>query len=992
MDSSLQIISTPTADSPGTVVILSTAKQNYIFGSNSEGTQRTLTQAGAKIVKVKDFFITGRTEWSNMGGLVGMMLTLADSASTSYDTSMEQYRKKAMHKGHPEPPRPKMNVYGPPNLKHMLATCRRFIFRKGVPVEVTEYKNVAPGKANDGRVLPTWEDNSIKVWALPIAPTSRTPNTKQEAKLEAERAHFDKELNVFEELQASESENAADREARYDQIRTATLNHMFNSTWRFDTLVERHISEIEMPAAIFVRDPVTKHTHPYTGPLPGGKEPLPDITVLTRTPWPGALVRGLPPPAPAPEALSYIVRTHPVRGKFNPVRAKELGVKPGRDYSRLSQGETVKSEKGEDVTPDMVLGPDRPGQGFAIIDLPSVEYVDNLIQREEFVAKTVVEGVRLCVWILGPGLSGHSGLEDFMQMLGPQVQHIVSSRDSCPDRLSFDSVAAQTIRLGQIDGERYHVPFHDNTALPQKTIAGSSAFQVVPFKNIIPAERGLKFRIMPNFEMRRDGILPPLDVSAIQQNTPPEILDLAKDSLASIAQDSEALQAWTQLLSRPDTDVITLGTGSALPSKYRNVSGTLVRVPGVGNYLFDAGENTLGQLQRVFGPDELVDVLRNLRMIWISHLHADHHLGTTSIIKAWYTIVHNGVPAAEPLTIHSLASQTKNFSLAVISHEGMLKWLGEYAAVEDFGYSRIAPLEIKPVRHSQDTGSVLKFVPSSPFPKYDQFETVPQHHYEAILGLEDIQACKVSHCNGAMAVSITFPTTSSSTPPLKISYSGDCRPSEQFVHIGRNSTLLIHEATFDDELLGDAIAKKHSTTSEALGIGAKMDAKAVVLTHFSQRYQKIPVLQTIDNGEEADDLLDPNAMEDVQENEDEDVDEPDNMDVSTTTTSAVPHSAIPTDSALKGNGKGVETVIKVRSKDLKVAIAFDYMRVRIGDIAKLEKFNPALEKLFEREDVEGEGDEGAEGKGESDEKKNGNGKKVGVGGEGGKKKKSKRNN
>src|SRR2546430_2629168 len=106
------------------------------------------------------------------------------------------------------------------------------------------------------------------------------------------------------------------------------------------------------------------------------------------------------------------------------------------------------------------------------------------------------------------------------------------------------------------------------------------------------------------------------------------------------------------------------------------------------------------------------------------------------------------------------------------------------------------------------------------------------------MGVSTIQAVRVSHCYGAKAVSVTFPDG------FKFSYSGDCRPSKDFIAIGKGSTVLLHEATFDDELRVDAVAKKHSTTSEALGVGAAMGARRVLLTHFSQRYQKIPVMDS----------------------------------------------------------------------------------------------------------------------------------------------------
>lgn len=53
--------------------------------------------------------------------------------------------------------------------------------------------------------------------------------------------------------------------------------------------------------------------------------------------------------------------------------------------------------------------------------------------------------------------------------------------------------------------------------------------------------------------------------------------------------------------------------------------------------------------------------------------------------------------------------------------------------------------------------------------------------------------------------------------------------------------MLIHEATFDDspEMQKEAVQRRHSTVSEALGIGSRMGAWRVILTHFSQRYPKL---------------------------------------------------------------------------------------------------------------------------------------------------------
>ena len=51
--------------------------------------------------------------------------------------------------------------------------------------------------------------------------------------------------------------------------------------------------------------------------------------------------------------------------------------------------------------------------------------------------------------------------------------------------------------------------------------------------------------------------------------------------------------------------------------------------------------------------------------------------------------------------------------------------------------------------------------------------------------------------------------------------------------------LLIHEATFDDELQKRAYSTQHSTVSEAVSVAKAMRAKKCLLTHFSHRYHDL---------------------------------------------------------------------------------------------------------------------------------------------------------
>ena len=67
------------------------------------------------------------------------------------------------------------------------------------------------------------------------------------------------------------------------------------------------------------------------------------------------------------------------------------------------------------------------------------------------------------------------------------------------------------------------------------------------------------------------------------------------------------------------------------------VSGTLIHIPNRGYILLDAGEGHWGQLVRKYGADPLSSsniwqVLRELRCIFISHIHGDHHIGLSKVL------------------------------------------------------------------------------------------------------------------------------------------------------------------------------------------------------------------------------------------------------------------------------------------------------------------------------------------------------------------------
>ncbi|GAM91588.1 hypothetical protein ANO11243_096400 [Dothideomycetidae sp. 11243] len=932
MKAYFQFLTTPTSDTNGTALLLHFDQKRYVFGNLTEGTQRAFVQQGLKAQKVSEIFISGRTEWKNVGGLLGFVLTLADTTSEAASSAAELLRTKiakarderarekaaqALERMKQEQNRANLTIFGPANLNYVLATARKFIFRTSIPLVAKEIPRLFESRPSDelGPAVYAYQDANIRVWALAVPPVSESPSTVQ-SKTGRKRSHEDM---IGIEGAATQTSNSS------HDVATNVVRQMFSSDWRIDRLMECSINEVKLPAKVFTRDPETKELKQYMGPFPSQDNPVPDIRVLVRSPWPGAVMAPrLPRPTPSQESISYIVKTWPQRGKFDPRKALAFGLTDKNQYGQLTQGIALQNDKGETITPEMVLGPDREGTAFIVADLPSAEYVAPFLKLQAAVPESTMSNISAYVWILGPQVAENADLVHFMQST-KSVQHIMTAPDACPDRLSFDSAAGATAKLAAVDPVRYKVPVVRETA--KSSIQSELA---------IIADRGLTLNLEPNFKLSTGEINPPMDYAPVLDELSAEVRLASKTALEEVEKDRVTLDAWARKVEQPDAEIITLGTGSALPSKYRNVSGTLVKVPGWGNILLDAGENTVGQMKRVFSEEEYLAVLRGLRTIWISHLHADHHLGTASVIKEWYKAVHDqqtcGLldPVSSDVDISALIGAKDR--LTVMSDSAMLHWLWEYSQVEDIGFSWVNPVCVTPaaLKHSINT-RLHWFNPqlsdASPGNKVHLDQQVTTVITPETLGFKDIQAVFVRHCNGALGMALTLPSD------FKVSYSGDCRPSLDLAEIGHGSTVCIHEATFDDELRSDARAKNHSTTAEALSVATKMQAKAVVLTHFSQRYAKVPVLEYTDEDDDA-------AAEELLAGEDT----PGDVDMAGA-------GGDGPSGAGQGNaedGSGGKSTFRLKSdSNMKVCVAFDYMRVKVGEIAHMEKFVPALLALYD---------------------------------------------
>jgi ribonuclease Z len=74
---------------------------------------------------------------------------------------------------------------------------------------------------------------------------------------------------------------------------------------------------------------------------------------------------------------------------------------------------------------------------------------------------------------------------------------------------------------------------------------------------------------------------------------------------------------------------------------------------------------------------------------------------------------------------------------------------------------------------------------------------------------------------------------------VKVVYSGDTEPCENILKISENADLLIHDATFIEQMEN----RMHAGAKEAAKIAKKANVKNLVLTHFSRRYKDLRDLE-----------------------------------------------------------------------------------------------------------------------------------------------------
>ncbi|OMO66621.1 zinc phosphodiesterase ELAC protein 2-like protein [Corchorus olitorius] len=611
---------------------------------------------------------------------------------------------------------------------------------------------------------------------------------------------------------------------------------------------------------------------------------------------------------PGEMSVIYICELPEVMGKFDPKKAQALGLKSGPKYGELQHGKSVKSDRLDIlVHPSDVMDPPVPGPIVFLIDCPTESHVQELLSTECLngyytdVSGKLTESSKTvnCVIHLSPASVVNSpNYQKWMKKFS-SAQHVMAGHQTknleVPILKSSARIAA---RLNHLCPQFFPAPGfwslqHLNHSASDAI--ASSEVHVSKISEGVSAENLLKFTLRPYAQLGLDRTHIP---SLIGQS---EVIDELHSEIPDIADAAQQVQKfWHGLengqeltpsndnrvmieepwltentipnclenIRRDDLEIVLLGTGSSQPSKYRNVSSVYINLFSKGSLLLDCGEGTLGQLKRRYGVDGADDAVRNLKCVWISHIHADHHTGLARVLSLRRDLL-KGEPH-EPLL--------------VIGPRQLKRYLDAYQRLEDLdmqfldcrnsteaswdtfesdkesnndGSSPGSPIRLNVNNESmQDIngtlfsrGSRMQSYWKQPGNPVDISAAYPfLKNLKKVLGeagLEALISFPVVHCPQAFGIVLKAAERVNSVgkviPGWKVVYSGDTRPCPELVEASRGATILIHEATFEDGLVEEAIARNHSTTKEAIDVGNSAGVYRIILTHFSQRYPKIPV-------------------------------------------------------------------------------------------------------------------------------------------------------
>jgi len=271
-------------------------------------------------------------------------------------------------------------------------------------------------------------------------------------------------------------------------------------------------------------------------------------------------------------------------------------------------------------------------------------------------------------------------------------------------------------------------------------------------------------------------------------------------------------------------ELITLGTGAALPARGRYPTSQLLIVHEVP-YLIDCGEGTQERLRSI-GANFM-----RIGHIFISHLHGDHYLGLMGLISSMHLMgrtgklhVHGPVLLKEVIDVQLRASLTYlRYPLefhALEPESGRVAWQDERVKVSLLALRHRIPC----------TGFVFEETIAPRPLRKDRIAVIPAYLRSRIKAGEDLRLD-----DGSVVPNADL--THDPPKARRYAYCSDTAYTPELIPFIDGVDLLYHEATFTRQLAKRAKETMHSTAEEAAMMARDAGVQQLLLGHFSSRYK-----------------------------------------------------------------------------------------------------------------------------------------------------------
>ncbi len=274
-------------------------------------------------------------------------------------------------------------------------------------------------------------------------------------------------------------------------------------------------------------------------------------------------------------------------------------------------------------------------------------------------------------------------------------------------------------------------------------------------------------------------------------------------------------------------EIIFLGTGAGMPAKKRNVTSIAMKHLHDGSiWLFDCGEATQHQILHTSLKPRKID------KIFITHLHGDHIFGLPGLLSSRSFL--NGetpVKIIGPEGIREFVEMSLSISRTHLKYELHFIEFNDHLSLEEGDFR----IEAKLLDHGIPSFGYRIMEKDKPGPllvdELKKLGVKPGPVYKLLKAGETVQLD-----DGRVICGKDF--LGQDKKGRVVTILGDTRPTPAGVELAQNADLLIHEATFDKDSADIAREYYHSTTRQAAEVALKANAKKLVITHISSRFEK----------------------------------------------------------------------------------------------------------------------------------------------------------